>query len=151
MESSSEANRVQCTKETAELIKRDTPEIGVHFRKRMDIKGRGFLDTYFLTAPAKGFGSIRPKKDPSKRKVRRSIGDMRSSASALLRSGVILEEDFGDNSERTGQDSLTSYSETTGHSLATGALGSTDQTATDASMSTIATRAAAPSPDTEAL
>lgn len=54
MESSSEANRVQCTEETAKLIQEQSPTLGVEHRDKMEIKGRGELDTYYLNLPQDG-------------------------------------------------------------------------------------------------
>lgn len=47
----------------------------------MDVKGRGFLDTYFLTTPDAGCKSLRPKRDSTSRtrKIRHSVGDLQSS------------------------------------------------------------------------
>lgn len=54
MESTSEANRVQCTEETANLIQEQSPTLSVEHREMMEIKGRGELDTYFLNLPQDG-------------------------------------------------------------------------------------------------
>ena len=48
MESNSLPGRVQCTKETAALIQQQQPAIQVEARGKMEIKGRGALDTFFL-------------------------------------------------------------------------------------------------------
>ena len=143
MESSSEPNRVQCTKETADLIKRDTDDIGVHFRKRMDVKGRGFLDTYYLTAPEAGFKSIRPKRDSSSRrtKVRHSIGDLQQSigfdSSTFLHHSGIPEEDTAASEPTETDDAVSS---TAAPSIATGtSSSSTGATATITSSITPAT------------
>ena len=110
MESSSLANRVQCTKETADLIKRDAPEIGVQFRQRMDVKGRGFMDTYFLSAPD-SFKNIRPKRDSKSaggRKTRHSVGDLSASTDfnsnsfrSMIESSVIHEIRESDETSTT--------------------------------------------------
>lgn len=80
MESSSEPNRVQCTEETAKLIQEQTPSIVVEYRDKMEVKGRGELDTYFLDPPKDG--SLPEFLSSAAKTTRRlSTGDLSDSAS----------------------------------------------------------------------
>ena len=74
MESSSLPGRVQCTKETAVLIQQQQPLIQVEHRGKMEIKGRGQLETYFLNGS--DFKSMRPSSFRNKRQPRHSMGDI---------------------------------------------------------------------------
>mmetsp|Transcript_59004 Transcript_59004/g.175441 ORF Transcript_59004/g.175441 Transcript_59004/m.175441 type:complete len:466 (-) Transcript_59004:113-1510(-) len=56
MESTSIPNRVQCTKETADLIKEQGPAIEVELRGGTEVKGKGTLETFFVNPPKEGLG-----------------------------------------------------------------------------------------------
>jgi len=88
MESSSEPDRVQCTKETGDMIKQYAPQIDVEFRAVLDIKGRGEMETYFLNPPVDGYGSIEvvsiTEKKPDDRRA--SLGEMAMRSSTSLNS-----------------------------------------------------------------
>lgn len=51
MESTSTPNRVQCTKETAELLRKQCPKLEVESRGKIDVKGKGDLETFFVNRP----------------------------------------------------------------------------------------------------
>jgi len=114
MESSSLPNRVQCTAETMACL-RETG-IPVMFRQKMEVKGRGELDTYFVEVPPDGLDQVRPKGSSSgrSRKTRLSMGDISSSIGSenlrLRGLSSLLEESepTGSFSDRTEERTLSS-------------------------------------------
>ncbi|CAB9517852.1 Receptor-type guanylate cyclase gcy [Seminavis robusta] len=100
MESSSLPGRVQCTKETAVLIQKQQPAIEVEPRGKMEIKGRGQLDTFFLNG--NDFKLLSPAGSrSSKLQARHSMGDILVGKEA----NAELTELYGEASvELTGKD-----------------------------------------------
>lgn len=110
MESCSEANKVQCTVETKNELKEQTSDIGVHFRKKMEIKGRGELETYFLSPPGDGFKSIKKLLDSNQKNLRRQ----RSGQGSIRRSmGPIRMSSSGRYSSENIEETVISEEETT--------------------------------------
>lgn len=75
--------RVQCTKETASMIQQQQSAISIEARGKMEIKGRGKLETFFLNyRPTENevvdYADLRPERESSSRKkpeVRVSVGN----------------------------------------------------------------------------
>ena len=49
MESTSEAGRIHCSRTSAELLQVQMPSISVHARGRIAVKGKGEIDTFWVS------------------------------------------------------------------------------------------------------
>jgi len=49
MESNSEKNRIHCSKRAAILLREQNPDIGIHSRGTIAVKGKGEMETYWVT------------------------------------------------------------------------------------------------------
>lgn len=58
MESSSERNRIQCSKPTRDLIRRQMPQMSISLRGKIPIKGKGNMITYWVNEKPNAIGNV---------------------------------------------------------------------------------------------